>query len=153
MADLQLGLDLRFSKLIPFGPFIDLSLSEFGTESYYDANGNGLGARRSARRCTAGLTLGVRAQFNPVGERLVATFRGVREPQSRWPPPLGGVFAALSSGLERERFVEELAERLLRRARSAARLTKTATSHAAGSARTTLTSGFDGGRELDAGER
>jgi outer membrane protein W len=64
MVDLQLGLDLRFSKLIPFGPFIDLSLSEFGTESYYDANGASTGPVTFNTSVHGWATFGLRVQFN-----------------------------------------------------------------------------------------
>ena len=62
-GDLQLGADLRFSHIIPFGPFLDLSLSEFGTENNYDANGRGTPVAFSSK-LHGWLTLGVRAQFD-----------------------------------------------------------------------------------------
>jgi len=62
-ADLQLGADLRFSHRIPFGPFVDASISEFNTETSYDANRNGSPVAYSGK-VHGWLTLGVRAQFN-----------------------------------------------------------------------------------------
>jgi hypothetical protein len=64
MLDLQLGLDLRFSKLIPFGPFVDLSLAEFGTESYYDDNGVSTGPVTFTTSVHGWATFGLRVQFN-----------------------------------------------------------------------------------------
>jgi hypothetical protein len=62
-ADLQLGLDLRFADKIPFGPFVDLSVSEFGTENNYDPNGRGTPVAFD-QTLHGWVTLGVRAQFN-----------------------------------------------------------------------------------------
>jgi outer membrane protein W len=62
-ADLQLGADLRVSKRIPFGPFIDLSVAQFGTENTYDSNNNG--SPLAFNKKTHGwFTFGLRAQFN-----------------------------------------------------------------------------------------
>jgi hypothetical protein len=63
-ADLQLGADLRFSKVVPFGPFIDVSLSSFGTASYYDANGVGYGPETFSSSVHGWVTLGARVQFD-----------------------------------------------------------------------------------------
>ncbi len=63
-ADLQLGADLRYSKVVPFGPFVDLSLSSFGTASYYDANGVGYGPQTFSTNIHGWATFGVRAQFD-----------------------------------------------------------------------------------------
>jgi Autotransporter beta-domain len=61
--DLQLGADLRFSHRIPFGPFVDLSLSEFNTESKYDSNNNGSPVAFNGT-VHGWVSLGLRAQFN-----------------------------------------------------------------------------------------
>jgi hypothetical protein len=63
-ADLQLGLDLRFSKRVPFGPFIDLSASQFVTENYYDANGSAQGPVTFNSTLHGWATFGLRMQFN-----------------------------------------------------------------------------------------
>ncbi len=67
-ADLQLGADLRFAHAVPFGPFIDVSLAELGTENDYAANGHGPNGGSSAvsfnTKLHGWVTLGIRAQFN-----------------------------------------------------------------------------------------
>ena len=62
-VDLQLGSDLRLSKLIPFGPFLDLSLAQFGTENTYDPNNNGSPVAFN-KTIHGWFTFGLRAQFN-----------------------------------------------------------------------------------------
>jgi opacity protein-like surface antigen len=62
-ADLQLGLDLRFSHRIPFGPFVDVSFSEYNTESKYNADIQGSDVA-FGDRLHGWVTLGVRAQFD-----------------------------------------------------------------------------------------
>jgi hypothetical protein len=62
-ADLQLGADLRFSKVLPVGPFLDLSVSQFGTENTYDQNNHGSSLAFNAT-LHGWLLLGLRAQFN-----------------------------------------------------------------------------------------
>jgi hypothetical protein len=63
MIDLQVGADLRFSKRIPVGPFLDLSLAQFGTENSYDANNNGKAVEFN-KTIHGWFTFGLRAQFN-----------------------------------------------------------------------------------------
>jgi hypothetical protein len=63
-VNLQLGLDLRFLKAVPFGPYVDLSLAEFGTSSYYDANGVGQGPETFGSSLHGWVTFGLRVQFN-----------------------------------------------------------------------------------------
>lgn len=62
-ADLQLGADLGFSKRIPVGPFVDLSLAQFGTENTYDPNNHGSPVAFNAK-LHGWFTFGLRAQFN-----------------------------------------------------------------------------------------
>lgn len=62
-VDLQLGADLQVSKRIPFGPFVDLSLAQYGTENNYDANNNGSPVAFN-KTIHGWFTFGLRAQFN-----------------------------------------------------------------------------------------
>jgi outer membrane protein len=61
--DVQLGADLHCSKLVPFGPFIDLSFGQFSKETLKDATGTSSDIPMSSTM-HEWLTLGVRGQFN-----------------------------------------------------------------------------------------
>ncbi|MGO9000093.1 MAG: hypothetical protein ACLQVI_42745 [Polyangiaceae bacterium] len=63
-ADLQLGVDLRFLKQVPVGPFIDLAVADFLSASYFDQNGVGQGPVTFGNNVHGWLTLGLRTQFN-----------------------------------------------------------------------------------------
>jgi hypothetical protein len=62
--DLQLGADLRFSKVVPFGPYLDFSLGGYSGASVKDVNGNSADVPGFSGGTHEWLELGVRAQFN-----------------------------------------------------------------------------------------
>jgi hypothetical protein len=74
--DIQAGLDLRFAKRVPFGPFVDFSFGQYNWAHGVGPNENpsgvcgGAGTVGSPGGCTIAsslhewLTLGIRAQFN-----------------------------------------------------------------------------------------
>ena len=61
--DIQLGADFLFSRRIPFGPFLDLSFSQYSYASNGDQNGKSADAY-IASTLHEWLTLGIRGQFN-----------------------------------------------------------------------------------------
>ena len=61
--DLQLGADVRASKVVPFGPFLDFSLGRFSNESFKNGNGDSSNTPMTSEM-HEWLTLGVRGQFN-----------------------------------------------------------------------------------------
>jgi hypothetical protein len=63
MADIKLGADLRFSKVIPIGPFVDLSVSQYNTENVYSPNQSSTSVPFSGA-LHGWFTAGLRAQFN-----------------------------------------------------------------------------------------
>ena len=72
--DLQAGADLRFSKRVPFGPYIDFGMGQFNWETQRDQNGKTLtdavpnapfsGHPNLETSVHEWLTLGLRVQFN-----------------------------------------------------------------------------------------
>jgi hypothetical protein len=63
-VDLQVGADLRFSKQVPFGPFLDFSLGSFSGGSAKDVNGVSTDIPGFSGGVHEWLELGARAQFN-----------------------------------------------------------------------------------------
>ncbi len=62
-VDVQGGLDLRFLRRLPFGPFFDLSFGQYSKQSYVDANANSTDVPMQSK-LHEWLTLGIRGRFD-----------------------------------------------------------------------------------------